>query len=80
MHKTASIPPVAYRCSFLDASSQNIILAEGLDKHMLRFINSQMHQRNFRLFMQIHFILSSVFLKVKNHFPACVEKCLKQDA
>ena len=26
------------------------------------------------------FIASSVFLKVKDHFPACEEKCLKQDA
>ena len=29
---------------------------------------------------QMIFITSSVFLKVKNHFPACGEKCLKQDA
>ena len=34
----------------------------------------------FRLFMQIHFIASIVFLKVIDHFPACEEKCLKQDA
>ena len=26
------------------------------------------------------FITSSVFLEIKNHFPACGEKCLKQDA
>ena len=26
------------------------------------------------------FIASSVFLKVIDHFPACEEKCLKQDA
>ena len=26
------------------------------------------------------FIASSVFLEVKDHFPACGEKCLKQDA
>ena len=30
--------------------------------------------------MQMIFIASSVFQKVKNHFPACGEKCLKQDA
>ena len=30
--------------------------------------------------MQMIFITSSVFQKVKNHFPACGEKCLKQDA
>ena len=29
--------------------------------------------------MQMIFISLSVFLKVKDYFPACVEKCLKQD-
>ena len=36
--------PTGPGCSLFAAASQNIILAVGLDKHMLRFINSQMHQ------------------------------------
>ena len=36
--------------------------------------------RIIHLSMQMIFITSSVFHKVKNHFPACGEKCLKQDA
>ena len=66
-------------CSLFAATSQNIILTWELDKHMLCFINSHMHQRNFHLFMQMIFISLSVFLKIKDYFPACEEKCLKQD-
>ena len=36
--------PTGPGCSLFAVSSQNIILAVELDKHMLRFINSHMHQ------------------------------------
>ncbi len=65
---------------FLLLHLKPLYLSWELDKHVLRFINSQMHLRIFRLFMQMIFITSFVFLKVKDYFPACEENCLKQGA